>query len=181
MLLFRRFLVLAVLFFWQGGFTFYASIVVPVGQRVFGHLRQGFVTRQVTVYLNLAGAVALAVLLGDLLLAREGAAWRQRGRWFLWAGMLACLLLLFWLHGRLDELLVTKGRLILDLEAFRGRHRLYLWISTVQWALGLLYLFLILAGWRVEDQLARRESAKKVPPLAPSASPSHRSRHTAEQ
>jgi hypothetical protein len=180
LLLLRRFLVLAVLFFWQGGFTFYASVVVPVGQHVFGHLRQGFITRQVTVYLNVAGAVALAVLLGDLLLAGDGAVWRRRGRWFLWAGMLACLLFLFWLHGRLDELLVPKGFLIRDGEAFRPRHRLYLWISTVQWALGLLYLVFILASWRAEDQLSRRESAKKVPPLAPSASPSHRSRHTAE-
>ena len=37
LILLRRFLVLAALFFWQGGFTFYASVVVPVGQQVFGH------------------------------------------------------------------------------------------------------------------------------------------------
>jgi hypothetical protein len=152
LLLFRRFLVLAVLFFWQGGFTFYASVVVPVGQHVFGHLRQGFVTRHVTVYLNIAGVVALAVLLGDQLMTGDVAAWRRRGRWVLWTGMLICLLVLFWLHGRLDELLVPKGFLIREDEAFRGRHRLYLWISSVQWAFGLLYLALVLANWRVEDQ-----------------------------
>jgi hypothetical protein len=45
-------LTLIALFFWQGGFTFYASVVVPIGQEVFGPLRQGFLTRQVTVYLN---------------------------------------------------------------------------------------------------------------------------------
>jgi hypothetical protein len=64
----RRFLTLVALIFWQGGFTFYAAVVVPIGQRVLGsHLEQGFITREVTWYMNIAGAVALAVLAGDLL------------------------------------------------------------------------------------------------------------------
>src|SRR6516165_1246752 len=127
MILLRRYLVLAALFFWQGGFTFYASVVVPVGQQVFGHLRQGFVTRQVTEYMMLSGA-----------------------------GMVLALIWLHWLHGRMDELLVTKGRIILDEEAFRPRHRLYLWISTVQWAFALLYLLLTLMLWRAQDQNVAR-------------------------
>ena len=46
MTILRRFLVLIALFFWQGGFTFYAAVVVPVGQQVLhSHLRQGFVTQ----------------------------------------------------------------------------------------------------------------------------------------
>ena len=50
----RRFLVLAALMFWQGGFTFYAAVVIKVGQDVLGsHRRQGFVTRRVAQYLNL--------------------------------------------------------------------------------------------------------------------------------
>jgi hypothetical protein len=152
MLILRRFLVLAVLFFWQGGFTFYASVVVPVGQHVFGHLRQGFVTQQVTVYLNLTGAVALVFLLWDIFAARDAATWRRRSRLLLWAGMLLALLLLFWLHIRLDELLAAKGRIIRDPEVFYPRHRVYLWISTVQWACGLLYLLLTLGAWRREDR-----------------------------
>ena len=63
MTILRRFLVLIALFFWQGGFTFYAAVVVPVGQQVLhSHLRQGFVTQQVTNYLNLTGAIALVPL-----------------------------------------------------------------------------------------------------------------------
>lgn len=185
MLLFRRFLVLIALFFWQGGFTFYAGVVVPIGQQVFGHLRQGFLTRQVTVYLNLAGAAALLVLLWDLFAARDPSKWRRWCRWLLWGGMVVALLWLFRLHGQLDELLVPKGFLNRDPEAFRPQHRLYLWISTVQWAWGLLYLLATLAVWRKEDRRGKEaeenEGAKKVPPLAPSASPSHRSSHTAEQ
>lgn len=162
MILLRRFLVLAVLFFWQGGFTFYSAAVVPAGQQVLGHLRQGFVTRQVTVYLNLAGAAALAVLVWDQLAARDPAAWRRRTRWFLWAAMIASLAALFALHGWMDELLRTKGRLILDREAFRPRHRLYLWISTVQWACGLLYLFFTIMAWRSEDLRSIQQEEKKA-------------------
>ena len=72
LILFRRFLVLVALMFWLGGFTFYASVVVPVGQRELGsHLEQGFITRQVTNYLNLSGAVALVVLAWDVAASRE--------------------------------------------------------------------------------------------------------------
>jgi Na+-driven multidrug efflux pump len=161
MLLLRRFLVLIALFFWQGGFTFYASVVVPVGQQVFGHLGQGFITRQVTVYLNLAGSVALVVLVWDQFAARDPARWRRASRWLLWAGMVFTLLWLFWLHGQLNDLLVVKGRIIRDPDLFRARHRLYLWISTVQWAWGLLYLFLTLVTWRKEDRLIDTASGMK--------------------
>ena len=155
LLVVRRFLVLVALFFWQGGFTFYASVVVPVAQERLEHLRQGFITRQVTVYLNIAGAVALIVLLWDVCVARDPARWRRGSRWLLWAGMLLSLLWLFWLHGQLDELLVPRGRIIRDLDLFHVRHRLYLWISTVQWVCGLLYLVVTLAIWRAEDRFER--------------------------
>lgn len=185
MIVLRRFLALIALSFWQGGFTFYASVVVPLGQQVFGPLRQGFFTRQVTVYLNLAGAAALVVLLWDLLAARDVSKWRRGLRWLLWIGMMLTLAWLIQLHGRLDELLVPKGLIIRDAEVFRMQHRIYLWISTAQWAWGLLYLFTTLVVWKKEDRLGmegkEEEGKKKVPPLAPSASPSHRSSHTAEQ
>lgn len=158
MLLLRRFLVLLALFFWQGGFTFYASIVVPVAQQVLGHLRQGFITRNVTVYLNLAGSVALVLLLWDQFAARDSAHWRRRSRWLFWLGMFLTLLWLFFLHGQMDELLLVKGLIIRDHDLFRMRHRLYLWISTLQWACGLLYLVVTLVSWRKEDELGKRTS-----------------------
>src|SRR6516165_1555208 len=105
MILLRRFLVLSALFFWQGGFTFYASVVVPVGQEVFGHLRQGFITRQVTVYLNLSGAIALALLIWDLVAVRDPSQWRRWIRWVLWLSMALLLTWLCLLHGQLNELL----------------------------------------------------------------------------
>lgn len=159
LLLLRRFLVVVALLFWQGGFTFYAAVVVPVGQHVHGHLRQGFVTQQVTDYLNLAGAAGLAVLICDQLAARDPSAARRWMRWLLWGGMIAGLALLFGLHARMDELLQADGMIVLDRQMFRPRHRIYLWISTLQWACGLLYLWLMLAAWRAEDRPAAREVA----------------------
>ncbi|HTU19071.1 MAG TPA: hypothetical protein VMG10_13505 [Gemmataceae bacterium] len=166
MLLLRRFLVLIALFFWQGGFTFYAGVVVPVGQQLLGHLRQGFITRQVTVYLNVAGAVALAVLLWEQLAARSSNRWRA-SRWLLWTGMVLLLLWLFRLHGQLDQMLIVKGRIIRDPDLFHARHRLYLWISTAQWACGLLYLFLTLLIWRKQDERIA-ESLVSMPENEPS-------------
>jgi hypothetical protein len=156
----RRFLVLAALSFWQGGFTFYAGVVVPVGTDVLGSsLKQGFITRRVTRYLNLTGACALAVLAGDLALARDPSRRRRRGRLLLWAGMLACQAGLFGLHAYLESLL-RPGRIIADREAFRPAHRAYLWVSTFQWALAVLFLLGSMRAWSAEDALVAQESTE---------------------
>src|SRR5947209_13989523 len=131
----RRFLVLVALLFWQGGFTFYAAVVVPVGQDVLGsHKTQGFITRRVTNYLNLAGAAALLPLAWDAAAGTNVAGRWRRVRWLAWLGMALALGLLAWLHGRLDALLDPGGLRILSRSAFRAQHRWYLWISTLQWA-----------------------------------------------
>jgi hypothetical protein len=150
----RRFLVVIALMFWQGGFTFYAAVVVPVGQDVLGsHLAQGFITRQVTQYLNLAGAAALLVLLLDLLAAGREGPWTRRLRWVLWLGMLAILAALAWLHPHIDQYLNPETQELIDRKAFRSGHRLYLWLSTVQWGFGLAYLGLALRAWRQADRV----------------------------
>jgi hypothetical protein len=155
LMLLRRFLVLAALFFWQGGFTFYASVVVPVGQDVLhGHLEQGFVTRRVTVFLNLSGLVALPVLTWDLWAARDPAAWRRRLRRLLWLALGLTLVALYLQHARLDALLDPQDLDISDRKAFGPLHRLYLWTSAFQWACGIAYLLLTLASWRTEDRTA---------------------------
>lgn len=91
----RRFLAVVVLMFWQGGFTFYAAVVVPVGQRVLGsHLEQGFITREVTWYLNIAGAVAMAFLALELRASGCPRQLQLRLRWGIWACMATVLLAL---------------------------------------------------------------------------------------
>jgi hypothetical protein len=151
MILLRRYLMLGALFFWQGGFTFYGSAVVPVGQEVLGHLQQGFITRQVTNYLNLSGAVALLLLAWELWAAADPMALRRRFRWALWAGMLGALVWLHFLHGYLDSMLDPEYLDISNRKAFRSGHRLYLWVSTFQWAFALGYLLLSLRAWQAED------------------------------
>src|SRR5262245_42692014 len=109
----RRVLVLAVLFVWQGGFTFYAAVVIEVGRDVLGsHRAQGFITRRVTHYLNLAGAVALPVLVWDVAACRDPSTRRRQARWTACAELLVTLGLLAWLHPLVDSLLDPDERSI---------------------------------------------------------------------
>jgi hypothetical protein len=150
----RRWLLLWALMFWQGGFTFYGGVVVPVGSDVLGSEReQGFITRKVTNYLNLAGAVALAVWGWDLSAMRGTSPGGRRLRWAIWAGLVLSLAVLVWLHPRLDVLLVPEDAMVLDRHRFRSLHERYLIVSTVQWVGCLLLTALTIRAWREEDAL----------------------------
>jgi hypothetical protein len=151
MLTLRRFLVLAALMFWQGGFTFYASVVVPVGQAALGHAGQGAITRQVTNYLNLSGAAALVILAWDVALAGDPSLTRQRLRWLAWGAMALTLGALAWFHVQLDGLLDQRASSGMDRDAFKRVHSVYLWISTLQWAFAGWYAILSLRTWRSVD------------------------------
>lgn len=150
----RRFLVLHALMFWQGGFLFYSAVVVPIGQEVLPARKdQGFITRRVTQSMNVSGAVCLAPLLWDCAAGRDPKRWRRWGLWASWLVMLVSLVALFWLHPRLDAYLDPELFAIRGGGEFRTLHRIYLWVSTVQWAAGVLYTVLVLISWRTEDRL----------------------------
>jgi hypothetical protein len=149
----RRWLLLAALMFWQGGFTFYGAVVVPVGSEFLGsHQAQGWITRSVTNYLNLAGMVALGIWALDIATASEPAVWRYRIRWTLWTVLLLALGLQGWLHLRLDDLLDLDLFRIVDRPHFRILHKWYLLVSTVQWGGSLLLVAVTLLTWRAEDR-----------------------------
>jgi hypothetical protein len=149
----RRLLLIVSLMFWQGGFTFYASVVVPVGAEVLGsHTQQGFITRQVTNWLNVAGAVSLPILAWDLAISTDTMAWRRWVRWSTWVVALVSLGSLVVLHQRLDALLDPGRFLVLDSASYHGHHTLYLWISTLQWAAAVVFLAATLMAWRKEDR-----------------------------
>lgn len=153
MTILRRYLVLIALMLWQGGFTFYVSVVVPVATEILGSaLRQGFITRQVTVWLNLIGSISLAVLALDLVLTGDPSRWRRLGRTALWILMVAAQVLLYRLHHFLGGLMVDKGLIVHEPELFYTAHRVYLWTHTVQWAAGLIFVGVMLVSWRVEDR-----------------------------
>jgi hypothetical protein len=161
MTLFRRFLVMVALLFWQGGFLFYASVVVPVAQLELGsHVTQGFVTRRVTNFLNLSGAVALAILAMECF-ACDNRKWRRWARAVLWLCMAAALASLVGLHMQLDSMLDPDKRLVLDREQFYPSHRMYLWISTGQWACAMLFLWLTVTAWRAADRRSESINALK--------------------
>ena len=123
----RRFVVLIALMFWLGGFTFYASVVVPISTRILGSaLRQGFITREVTFYLNTAAAASLLLLGWDVLATRDPSRLRRCARAGLWLFMVLAQALLFYLHAHLDSMMQAKGRFILEPEMFRAGHRVYL-------------------------------------------------------
>jgi len=165
--------------FWQGGFVFYAGVVVPVGRAAIG-ADQSVVTQRVTNYLNLSGAIALLPFAWDVWATGAG----KRARSLLWFGMAAALPILVWLHLRLDAALDPNTPNLQAQIAFTATHSAYLWVSTFQWACAVLFTLGSVYVWKTEDGVrieAVNEAQKKVPPLTPSASPSHRSRHAAEQ
>src|SRR5947209_1543756 len=148
-----RFLVLAALMFWIGGFTFYAAIVVPIGTDVIGSKAgQGEITRQVAPDINWSGAVALAIFAVDIAMTRSARGWRW-GRWLSWLGMAVCLVVLMILYPRLDQMFHGAEAYLDDRAAFRPWHRAYLWTITVQWTFAILFAILTLAAWRCEDRV----------------------------
>ena len=127
---------------WWGGFTFYASVVVPVGSEILGSSRtQGFITQVVTHWLNVASALTILMLALDLWLNRRA---RKTFNFVLEAGiaigLLICLATLVFLHPKMDELISLAGETISDEAEFYKIHRFYLWVSTIQWALGGLWM-----------------------------------------
>jgi hypothetical protein len=137
-----RILFLLLYALWQGGFMFYGAVVVPVGAHVLGsETEQGFVTQEVTQWLNACGAVALAGWLG-ILLAEQRRARVSRSSVILWCGLLVSLLVLVIVHERMDKLLDAETHSVLEPEPFYAHHRVYLIVSTLQWlgAIGLLCL-----------------------------------------
>ena len=154
MLILRRTLLLWMFMFWQGGFFFYAAVVVKVGTDAHGTFGQGLVTRHVTWWLNVAGFVVLAAWLCDLIVERASC-WKRR--WAAWAGMLLTLIALIWLHPRMDALI--EEQYVSDEAAFYVMHRCYLWISTIQWGVSVPFTYWTLRSWRAADRNTQKPQA----------------------
>lgn len=132
---------------WLGALAFYAGVVVEVGADVLGsHTEFGFITRQVAVWLNTIGTTISLILLVGLVISNEPPA--RRGQWFLWFLIGGSQLTLWILHPWLDALLDPSTRSILDGsgETFYLRHRIYLWVSALQWGAGVIYFRMLLVS-----------------------------------
>jgi hypothetical protein len=155
-ILVRRCLVLAALLFWQGGFTFYAAVVVPLGRRLIGsHFSD--VTQQVSNYLNLSGAVFLLLMAWDAWATRSG-----KWVWLAWFVLVATLGVLVWMHPHMDALMDAN-----EYAALKPWHRVYLWTSTGQWFVVVGYVPLLIRGWQREDR-HEEDSQRQTSRAAPS-------------
>ena len=130
-----RFAVTVSLAVWWGGLTFYAAIVVPLGIEQFGGVEQGLLTQRVTVRLNVAGTIVGICLLADSL-------WRpRRNDRAVWASLLLALQVWLWfLHSRLSRWMESVSTSLPTDESFYDEHRIYLWVTSAQWLIGLACL-----------------------------------------
>jgi len=152
----RRFLFLQVLLIWQGGFLFYAAVVVPIGTAVLGSASvQGAITARVTDVLNTFGVAGLLLACLDLSLSRDSSRRRLAARWWCWAVALSCQYLLFVFHHLLDAFMDANRLNVVIQPPFYPVHRAYLWTSTVQWFACVVLVGLTVAAWQAEDSSQR--------------------------
>jgi hypothetical protein len=138
----RRFLVIQALLFWQGGFLFYAAVVVPIGTSVHGSSAQGMVTRHVTDWMNVIGAAAVAILAWDQSANGDPRAYRWI-RWGLWLVLVGGLAALAMIHVRIEPYIDST----MDYREFYMWHRMYLYVASAQWVAGLAYVAVMLRAW----------------------------------
>lgn len=130
----RHYLVLLLLAFSFGGFTFYAAVVVPIGGDVFDATAQGFVTRRVTRVLNVAHLITLAALVWEGVQGRDARSPVANRSFALGLTVMGvCLLVLWFLHPQLDGLLEDPTFSVIEPDRFYQLHRVYLWGSTIHW------------------------------------------------
>jgi hypothetical protein len=151
-----RFLTIAAVAVWFGGFTFYSTVVIATAQEVLhSHIRAGLITQQVTNWLNLISLPALAICSANLIWLRKS----PSRKWLLvliasFGAMAALQVALFAFHPVLDRQIVNRE--IGDEGVFFKLHRVYLVLSTAQWLATQGYLWSALTLWRAADQIVKK-------------------------
>lgn len=141
----RLFVTVAALALWQGGLTFYAVVVVPVANTILKNGEQGFVTQQVTNWLNYIGVLTIAIVIAN------AARLQSRRFWILCSLLAATQVGLFVVHSIMDGLLEPSAFAVTDYDTFELCHEAYLSLVTVQWCAALVVLWLLLS-----DVVSRR-------------------------
>ena len=152
--LLRRMVVVLGLCLWFGGFTFYTLVVIHTGHRVFeSRVETGFLTREVTNWLNLIGFLVLLIMLWNVVASRRASPRSLRwALWLSWAVIAGIQVALFSLHPTLDRLLDANNHVILHKAPFISLHRWYMNLSTTQWATTILYIWCSLVAWGRADR-----------------------------
>jgi hypothetical protein len=147
---------------WFGGLAFYIAFVVPLGAEVLGSdLDQGFITRKVTVRLNVIGAIGLILFAPVTFVRSKGEP--VEPAWIvgvsLWLLLLASLTALVIVHPMMDRLLDPEERAVLDHGRFYTLHRIYLWTSTIHFFALPALAACWLVRWRRADLTCGRRDA----------------------
>ena len=142
-----RVLLLLVWAAWWGGLCFYAVIVVPIGTEAIGSVEQGFITQRVTQWHN-----ALTGLFSIFLLVE---AYRKRERvfWIIAISLSLIATALVLQHARLTGMMDFKHQTVPG--GFYGSHAVYLWITAIEWALGI-----VIAIWLLPTAAGVRSQSK---------------------
>ncbi len=119
---------------WVGAFTFYAAVVVPSGTVVVGSTAQGFVTREVTVWLNVFSCLIAIAMMTEV---QRDFSWRRFSATLLF---LLAIPALAYLHGVLSSQMDGSTQSVAAPESFYGSHRIYLILSTLQWIMASYWL-----------------------------------------
>jgi hypothetical protein len=117
---------------WWGAFTFYAGIVVPTGMNVLGsHTQMGFVTQEVSKYLNIFSLFLFIIYAYSLRNNEfsEDVLFEQ----IVSFSLIGFQLLLFVIHYFLTDLLDFEHHIVLNQDKFYVFHRVYLIIETLIW------------------------------------------------
>jgi len=166
MILLRRFLVFQAFLLWQGGFLFYAAVVVPIGTDFLqSATMQGMITQRVTFWINLFGLVWVVLFAWDALTAQDPSKRRRRLHLVGVGICLGLLGVLSWLHSELDALIDFELERVTDKRLFRIWHIAYLWVSTAHWLIANVLAASTLRGWRAADHtiLPRTLPTKDIP------------------
>ena len=142
-----RWLTLALSAMWWGGFTFYSVVVVPTGHQVLhSRIKQGFITQEVTHWLNLLGSVIVILLLVRFIRDRAHVP-SLTHRYVIiisWGITAVTLVILIWMHPHLDSYLDQDSRSVIDDELFYRWHQWYLIVASLQWLACTVHLTAIL-------------------------------------
>ena len=64
--------------------------------------------------------------------------------------MVLFLIALLWLHPVMDKMIIVEEEMITDEVRFYGLHRVYLWVSTIQWIAAWIWILVVIGRWRGE-------------------------------
>ena len=122
---------------WWGGFTFYASWVIPTAHEVTGnHILTGMITQRVSNVLNVLTTAFIAVSMVTFYVEK-----RERKQWIPLSIIALGLLVLVVLHPKMDPFIQVETQSLSDKTGFYAYHRVYLLVSTAMWLAGSVWLF----------------------------------------